>query len=312
MNVIIGNKYREMLGGLQVDVIKSLTGEFVTNDLLSQMNNFFFGKMILDITAIKDYKNVSNIQQIVMNLEADKIILLLDPQDEQLKSQQYLSQLVSLGLYNFTYDLNGINYLLQHPNTYKDVANYQNMNTAVASNAGINSPTNTKIIGFKNITSHAGATTLIYMIKKIMERMTPTLAIEINKNDFLYFSDKEMLSVTNNDVGQVLIKYNNYRLILIDVNDSNMENLCHYVVNLIEPSTLKLNKLMKRDSDIFNKLKNQIVVLNMSTLSRSDISRLEMEANINFFYNIPPLNDRGNNSPAIMGLLSKMGIVKQK
>ena len=34
--------------------------------------------MILDITAIKDYKNIANIQKLSVSLDMDKVILLLD------------------------------------------------------------------------------------------------------------------------------------------------------------------------------------------------------------------------------------------
>ena len=62
MNVIIANKYREMLGNLNIDVIKSLVGQYQVDDLINQFNNFFFEKMILDITAIANYQDIKNIQ----------------------------------------------------------------------------------------------------------------------------------------------------------------------------------------------------------------------------------------------------------
>ena len=63
MNVIIANKYKEMLDSLDIDVIKSMDGEFTVDEIVERFSNFFFQRMILDITAVKDYKNLKNIQR---------------------------------------------------------------------------------------------------------------------------------------------------------------------------------------------------------------------------------------------------------
>ncbi|MDD3821803.1 MAG: hypothetical protein PHF47_02140, partial [Bacilli bacterium] len=64
MNVIVANKYQSLLATLEIDVIKSLNGEFAVEEIISTFKNFFFNKMILDITAIKDYKDVTNLQKL--------------------------------------------------------------------------------------------------------------------------------------------------------------------------------------------------------------------------------------------------------
>ena len=78
MNVIIANKYSDMLKTLEIDVIKSIEGEFTVDEIIDSFSNFFFQRMILDITAIKDYKDLKNIQKLSVNLDMDKVILLLD------------------------------------------------------------------------------------------------------------------------------------------------------------------------------------------------------------------------------------------
>ena len=312
MNVIIGNKYREMLANLQIDVIKSLAGEYQVDDLISQFTNFFFGRMILDITAIANYQNIQNIQKISLNLDASKIILLLDPNDQVINSSNYLSKLVSMGIYNFTTNLDGINYLLQHPNSYKDVANFQNISNPAPSNNGNMGAFNPglRIIGIKNLTDGAGSTSLIYMLKKELSKKVPTLAIEVNKDDFHYFNDKDMISVKEMEFGSTILKSDQYKVVLVDINDSKVENQCNLVISLLEPSTLKLNKMLKRDPKILEKIKNNLIVLNNSTLSSGEINRLASEANIKIFYNIPPLNDRMNSFPVLVGLLTRLGIYK--
>ena len=71
--------------------------------------------MILDITAIKDYKDIKNIQNLSINLDMSKLIILLDGSSET-SAQEYISGLISMGIYNFTKNKDGIVYLLSHPN----------------------------------------------------------------------------------------------------------------------------------------------------------------------------------------------------
>ena len=66
MNVIISNNADEELSSLNIDVIKKLKGEFSSEEIVSMFENFFYEKMILDITAIKDYDDLKNIQTLSM------------------------------------------------------------------------------------------------------------------------------------------------------------------------------------------------------------------------------------------------------
>ena len=78
MNVIIANKYQALLSSLDIDVIKNIQGEFSVDELIAQFANFYYNKMIIDITAIRDYQNISVIQNLSVNFDTSKIILLLD------------------------------------------------------------------------------------------------------------------------------------------------------------------------------------------------------------------------------------------
>ena len=40
MNVIIANKYKEMLDSLDIDVIKSMDGEFTVDEIVERFSNF--------------------------------------------------------------------------------------------------------------------------------------------------------------------------------------------------------------------------------------------------------------------------------
>ena len=111
MNVIISNKYQTMLESLNIDIIKSLNGEFDVEEIISTFQNFFYQRMILDITALKNYKDIKTLQKLSIALDMDKVILVLDD-DEESSSTDYLSKLISMGIYNFTKNAEGIMALL--------------------------------------------------------------------------------------------------------------------------------------------------------------------------------------------------------
>ena len=114
MNVIVANKYKDMLNGLDIEVIKSLEGVYDVDYIINEFSNFYFNRMILDITALKDYNNIDNLQKLSINLDMSKVILLLDESPES-SSSAYLSKIISMGIYNFTRNLEGVKYLLQNP-----------------------------------------------------------------------------------------------------------------------------------------------------------------------------------------------------
>ena len=63
--------------------------------------------------------------------------------------------------------------------------------------------------------------------------------------DFAYFRDKSMVStVTPNFQGE-LTKYENYDVILVDLNNSvSAEGMCQTIIYLVEPTTIKINRLI--------------------------------------------------------------------
>ncbi len=310
MNVIISNKARDMLVNLNIDVIKSLNGEYEADELVAMFSNFFFNKMILDITAIKDYTDIRNIQKLSIGLDMDKVILVLDG-TPQTSSATFLSKLVSLGIYNFATDLNGINYLYNNPNSYKDVAHIQQVDNLTNIVTDKIENYNLKILGIKNVTDHAGATTFIFMLKNQLELEGYNVAaIEIGKRDFSNFNAKDMVSCSENDFESFLSKYSGYDIVLVDLNTSEDDSACGDVLYLIEPTYIKLNKLIRRDRMIFQKLKGKKIILNKSLLDQKDITDFESESNSKVYYNVPPLDEKKKDHKILSGLLSALGLSK--
>lgn len=310
MNVIISNKFEALLGSLEIDVIKKITGEYEADEIISMFSNFFYQRMILDITAIKDYRDIKNIQKLSIALDMDKVILLLDDTPES-TSSLYLSKLISMGIYNFTKNKEGMLYLLEHPNTYRDVAHIHQLDSLTNEVKERIEKSSIKILGIKNLTDQAGATTLIYMLKKQLMSNYKVVALEVDKRDFMFFNDKDMVSTTSEQFSKELMVLSDaYDIILVDLNSSTNEDACNDVLYLIEPSTIKLNKLMRKNKNIFEQMKNKKIVLNKSFLDSKDIMDFEVEANTKVYFSVPPLNDRAP-SKILDNFLVKLGFLRQ-
>jgi hypothetical protein len=309
MNVIIANKNSGIISGVTVDIIKKLEGEYDVEELISTFKNFYFQRMILDITALKHYKDIKTLQKLSISLDMDKVILLLDNTPESIASD-YLSKLISMGIYNFTQNSEGIMYLYNNPNTYRDVAHLHQLDNAMAQETTQQfvNLTGPRIIGFKNINRNAGATTLIYMIKKELEKTLNVVALEMDKRDFTYFNDKDMYSVSSSEFTNAIAKYSNNNVILVDINESMFaENGCTEVYYLLEPSTIKLNRLMMNEPKKIFSLRDKKIILNQSMLSSKDVLDFEYEAKLKVFYNMPPLDERQKDIYALKTFLNKLG-----
>ena len=317
MNVIISNKYQSLLASLNIDVIKSINGEFTVDELIAQFSNFYYNKMIIDITAIKNYKDISVMQNLSVNFDISKVILLIDDSSEA-NSPMYISQLISMGIYNFTNDVNTIAFLIDNPNTYKDVANFHNVGGFKKPALNENAVDNTKgkmgrkIIGVKNITDHAGATTLVYLLKKHLEKNYKVKAVELDKSDFMYLNDSSLDSISSISITDYLQKNGNADIILVDINDADVEDSCQDMIYLIEPGLIQLNKLIRKDNKIFEKLQSKKIVLNRSVLNDKDVEDFEKESGSKVFYNLPCLDDKLDNQAIINAFLLALGFSRME
>ena len=310
MNVIISNQQDSIVNSLDIEVIKSLQGESDVEEIVNNFANFFFARMIIDVTALKDYENIITYQKLSIGLSTDKIILLI-PSQSIVSNNDFLSKLISMGFYNFTTNADGIKYLLDNPNSYKDVAHIHQIDTTPeqAITLGDSSIRNRIILGIKNVTEGAGATTLTYMLYKEMslERDVKVSAFEVNKRDFMYFNDDNLKSISSNELASTLLKNQQQDVILLDINDGDI-NVCTDVLYLIEPSIIKLNKLMRKNRNLINSIRGKKIILNKCVLTKSDVKEFEREIGSKIFYYIPPVDDRVRQE-AVIGLLSSLGII---
>ena len=320
MNVIVANEKQNELANLDIDIIKSVTGSYDVSEIVDMFRSFFYSKMILDVTAMKQYNDLRNYEVLIQGLGADKIIFLL-PEGSPLCTPNFLSHLISLGIYNFTTNLNGIKYLLKKPNTLQDVEHIRQMakttqsaetgaSVAVVSSKVSNGVT---VIGVKNVTVHAGATTFIYLLKKELSSVYGSenvIAVEIEKGDFQLFNERNMFTIKESEIQSFISKNSSANIILVDLNNCTNDTFCSDVLYLIEPSTIQLNKLIRRRPDVFQVLGNAKIILNKSLLLNNDVFDFESEAGIRVFYNMPPLDERKRNA-VVNDFLSKLGLLDQ-
>ena len=80
------------------------------------------------------------------------------------------------------------------------------------------------------------------------------------------------------------------------------------IIYLIEPSTIKLNKLVRDNKIIFGKIADKKIVLNKSLLLTNDVADFEKESGLKVFYNMPPLDERKRNT-IINDFLMHLGLL---
>ena len=77
---------------------------------------------------------------------------------------------------------------------------------------------------------------------------------------------------------------------------------------MVEPSIIKLGKLIGRDRGILQRLNGKKVILNKTLITKSDVKEFEKESKLNIFFTMPPINDR-KREEWILQLLAKLHII---
>ena len=292
MNIVIENLNSSIIDSISIATIKKLTGSYDITTLFGEISSLNYEKAIIDITALNNYNDINNLKSLISFVKLDKLILVMSKDNVDIN---YLNTIIEAGIYNIAYTAEHIVELYSNPNNYEDAVILVNKNKKV-----------TKIIGFKNVTKHAGSTTLIYILKKHLDRYRKVLGIEIDKLDFNFFYNKEMISIQDNAADMTLEKYGNVDIILVDLNNSkNMLKYCDDVIYLVEPTMIKINEAMMVNPTTFSDLKDSKVILNKSPLTNDEVKEFELESHIKAYYVLPMLNER-HNSDIVNGLIDKL------
>ena len=312
MNIIVTNKYRDLIYSTNIEVLKELNGVYKVSQIASSFNSIFYKKIIIDATALEDFPKENVLKELSKSFDMDKLVLFLPPDTPPLK--KFLSFLVSLNIYNFTDNPKGLIELTQKSNTYDNVKDFvmetpepMNNNIQENENEDLYANNGKTVLGVVDFQKNNYSTKLIYMIKKELEiKNKQVFSIEVDKRNFAFYQEKDMHSITSNQLNNYLSNISNYDVVLIDSN-SNLENYCNDVIYLIDPSLFEVNKLLFSDRTAFQKLKGKKIIFVNSLLSNQDVEQFAREANISVYYNLPPLNDRTLNSE-LNKLLIKLGI----
>ena len=313
MNVIVSNAKKEILENLSIDIIKAVNGVFEVEELINMFKNFYYQRMVLDITAIKNYTDIKTLQKLSISLDMEKVILVLDDSEES-SSTGYLSKLISMGVYNFTKNAEGVLYLYNNPNSYRDVAQYHQLEEQQTEviYQGVES-NYCRIIGVKNLTEQTGATTFTYLMVKQLSKHYKVFGVEVDNNNFNYFNSKLLVSLTSKELPQFIEKHNDCDAIIVDVDKNPTAiGICQEIIYLVEPSIIKLNKLLNFNRNAFREIEGKKIILNQSLLSSKDVLELAYEARTKFFFNMPPLNERDSQIPILDTFLAKLGFMKQQ
>ena len=115
MNVLITNDAEEKLSSLDIDIIKHITGTYDVKELVDMFSTFFYNKIIIDITSLNNNKDINTFKSLSEGLDTEKLILFL-PEKTDFCTTDFLSKLISVGIYNFTTNLDGVKYLLKNSN----------------------------------------------------------------------------------------------------------------------------------------------------------------------------------------------------
>lgn len=342
INIIIKNQNSKIIDSVDINSIKTITGEFTRESIELELGNLLYSNAVIDVTAIKNYFDIREVLRFLDFFGPSRTILLLN-NSELVNSSSYLTLLVQNGYYNFTRNAAGINYLLTHPNSLSDVSKYidslnqkQSMevnmmgpntfgNLAPQNNAYTGSDYNAgyvkeeesvkskaRIIGIQNVTEHAGATTLIYMMLKQLRINYKVKAYEMFKQDSIYFKDSDITFCTSlEDLKYRINADSGAEIILIDLNGLPEKSICHDILYLVNPGIISLNKALKKDINIREKVMDGKIILNQSAIKDEELSNFEYETKFKVYYNMPVINDRADRLLVVDKLLLKLGFGKQ-
>ncbi len=317
MNIAIRNENITVMNYLDVEIIKTLDGLYTKEEISKEFINLYYNKVIIDITAIKNYFDDRVLFDFLGFWGPEKVILVLN-NTAYCNNPSFLKKLVENGYYNFSKNASGISFLVNKPNTFEDVKKYlevkQDLNftneNVVDKNLTDKINYRQKIIGISNITPHAGATTLMYMMIKLLKNKYKVKGLEIGKDDSKFFNTEDIITCEN--IKDAAIKLNalyDNDIIIVDLNGADGKDICTETIYLMEAGTIRLNKLLKSGQNIGEFSLTHKVVLTRSAIKDSDLNTFTYETRIKVFHNLFDFNEREDECKTVKNLLIRLGIM---
>lgn len=320
MNLVIVNENTIVVNALTIDIIKVLNGVYDVNSIEKELVNFYFNKVIIDITAIKNYFSSFDLFEFLNYFGKDKVILLLND-SAYCNSKEFLTQLINNGYYNFTSNSQGVSFLVNRSNTYEDVKKYiqtttfiSELNSSIGSTNIQTKTNNIKIIGIKNLSEGAGSTTLMQQMVKQLAFNYKVKGIELNGFDAIFFRRPDIIFCNDYIEAETTIQgLKGIDAIIIDLNEFEDKNkICTDIIYLLEPGIIRISKFIKNINKYKDKLNDMKIVLNRSALKDEEINYFEKETGLNIYYNLTNFDDKKDRLLSIDKLLIKLGFNKQQ
>lgn len=304
MNVIVSNKFRDELKKIGIDVSGVLEGSFSAEQIINAFSNYYYERIILDVSAIQNYMNIEflieELKKIFSVLDVNKTILFIENIPE-LNNNILINNLINMKIYNYAFELNSVIELYNNPKTLEDLDDIPNA-------PEIN--TKSRVIGVKNVTPNAGSTTLVYMMMQELSKKYSVKCIEIDKNDFKYFQKENMISLKSSEFINEILKEPHPDVILVDQNNYENDFIIKDVIYLLEPSIVKFNKTLDLNSSLLDFLQDKKIVFNRTSMPLPKLQDFEKENNLKSFDIIRNVNEKDKINPQIINLLTKLGFDK--
>ena len=320
MNILIKSNSNSILNNLSIDVIKTLVGEFTRDDLEKELSLLTYNYVIIDINSIKNYYDDNYLYSFLEFFPSPNQLIIVLNDEFASNSKIFLNKLINKGYYNFATSDSAITRLIERPNTYEDVKKFLEGNDYLKEETIVSGretkeefKTDKMIIGIENGVPHSGATTFMYFLVNSFPENIKVKGIEMNKYSSSYFKDDKIITCDSKDQLEIVIKtLKDIDIFVIDLNNSNVIDLCKQVLYLVEPGTIKINKLIKGNSDNYQKLIGKNIILNRNTIPEDQLSNFEYETKLKIFGTIPNLNDRIDNQKYFQTIIKKLSIQKPK
>lgn len=310
MFIVIKNENSNIINNLSVNVIKTLVGEFTRKDLDNELYMVNYDRVIVDITSIKNYYDDNYLYGFLQYFnDPSKIIILLNDSFVA-NSKLFLSNLIKHGYYNFATSDSSLNRLIERENTFDDVKelaegyDFLKSDSIVSGRDSKGFETDKVVIGIDNGIPHSGATTLMYMLVKEFSRKYNVKGVEMNGEDSLLFNDERVISCESRaQLETIIMSLKDVDIFIIDLNGSDVKEICNKVIYLVETGTIKVNKLMKGDKSNYERLVGADIVFNRTNLSSSEVKTFEYETGLNVVGSVPNLNERLDSNDGLRDLV---------
>lgn len=321
MYVIIKNENSNIINNLSVNVAKTLVGDFTRDDLERELSNVPFDKAIIDLTSIINYYDDNYLYNFLEFFKDPNNVIILLNDGFVANSKEFLGKLIERGYYNFATSDSAVNKLLERNNTFDDVKKYLEgydflkVDSIVSDKETSNRfETDKIIIGIENGTPHAGATTLMYMLVKEISKSKKVKGIEMFNNDSLYFKDDRIITCQSRVQFETIVKtLKDIDVFIVDLNGSDVKEICNKLVYLVDPGSTKLYKIIKGNQKEYEHLLNSNVVLNRSNIKNDNLNNFEYETHLKIVGNVPNLNERLDSNSELNDLIKFLvGNVKVK